>query len=146
MSTPLDLEALRKLAEAATPGPWEATGWAPKDADWLEPPNCIVDSPHGLIADTSESDRDEADAAFIAAANPTAVLSLCDRVAALERELRSAEDKIVGYKANHEITYAAFLKEERRADAAVAALRSAVADESQLPADHPDAWVGKEPR
>ena len=60
--TPADLEALLKLAEAATPRPWEATRWAAKDIDGNNLyRNTIVDAAPGLVADTQESHCDEAD-------------------------------------------------------------------------------------
>ena len=71
-----DVAELRRLAEAATPGPWEADG--------LE----------GTLDSLSTGRRvaevtmwPEVDAAFIAAANPTAVLALLDDADALRAEL-----------------------------------------------------------
>ena len=64
-----DLAELRRLAEAATPGPWEADG--------LE----VCQHCYGGSARPIERDED---AAFIAAANPSVVLALLD--AAAERD------------------------------------------------------------
>ncbi len=101
---------LRRLAEAATPGPWHWEGDAPDGA----PEHC----PHGtewtdhgpdlLPADSGPPDYksvitssgfdasslhiSDADAAYIAAANPQAVLALLDRVARLEVALRRCID------------------------------------------------------
>lgn len=78
----LDLTSLRAVAEAATPGPWEAVqgasgGW------WVEAPNTAT------IADIDidYSGHPEADAAHIATANPTTVLQLLDRLEAAEERV-----------------------------------------------------------
>jgi hypothetical protein len=71
----IDTKRLRELAEAATRGQWEHTGWTESES------NYIVDGPGDrIVADTSESERPDADAAFIAAANPTTVLALLDEI------------------------------------------------------------------
>jgi hypothetical protein len=68
-----DLAELKRLAEAATPGPWPHGG------------NCgnrISDTSNGyIIRDYSEQDRE-----FIIAANPAAILDLVERVEMAERE------------------------------------------------------------
>lgn len=63
-------EDLRALAEAATPGPWTD-----------EVPGMIHQSSTPGYIGTAEHPEDRA---FIAAANPTAVLALLDRVEAAE--------------------------------------------------------------
>ena len=65
---------LKRLAEAATPGPWfTETGG-------------IYNATRGyMITPTGDSDQDRTDAAFIAAANPLAVLALLDRIDELEQ-------------------------------------------------------------
>lgn len=96
--SPVDLVGLRKLAEAATPGPWFTAG-----PPWFQDVTGVLAAspdPHAgfLIVDTEAwvSDREEYivnggklkladpedDAAFIAAFNPTVALSLLDRVEA----------------------------------------------------------------
>ena len=88
-----DLKTLRSLCEAATPGPWrlrtnrhETTdgypwGWVSENTDRN------IDLPNVRIH--WERDQGRANAAFIAAANPQAILSLLDRVEALEGALAS---------------------------------------------------------
>lgn len=69
------LADLRRLAEAATPGPWEQ-------------------SEGGMYVDVVDDDSQvaevirRADAAFIAAANPAAVLALLDEI----ERLRAGQD------------------------------------------------------
>lgn len=70
-----DWAALRRLAEAATPGPWRAE-------DGYRSPD-VLDA-HGLVvAATITSDMrwrdDSANGAYIAAAHPAAVLALLDQ-------------------------------------------------------------------
>lgn len=87
MSNELDLEHLRKVAEAATPGPWE-----PADEDgWIGADGCYVvssdensinraDRPIGLAYNRPS------DAEHIAAFDPPTVLALFDRLEASEAE------------------------------------------------------------
>ena len=71
---------LKKLAEAATPGPWFVVGqpWNPK-ADFIVAGN---EDPHigQYVADTEDFDGEgrnvQENAAYIAAANPAAILEL----------------------------------------------------------------------
>ena len=84
-------EKLRKLAEAATPGPWEADGgeisqhWSSLEP-WLE----IVGKREACgpycYGGTAGVERTE-DAEFIAAANPASVLGLLDQLDAAEAKL-----------------------------------------------------------
>ena len=67
-------ETLRALAEAATPGPWVA---------WIIPGCSVVRTAQEPYVTCST----DADLAFIAAANPTAVLALLDRLEAAEGAL-----------------------------------------------------------
>ena len=103
--TPLDLEELKRLAEAATPGPWtcqEGSTSYPEcdDKDFW----AAVLSPNGRDVITlyerygaKNDDRKDYDfdAAFIAAANPATVLSLINQIegmrAALEPFAREAD-------------------------------------------------------
>lgn len=74
-------EKLRALAAKATPGPWRFSGAATSGT-------VGVDNGTFRIADTDLAGIDGAqdDAEFIAAANPVVVLSLLDRLAAVEAE------------------------------------------------------------
>lgn len=74
---------LRKLAEAATPGEWhvrEGIDWNARVMDSVS-----VSTLQETIADTKTA----ADAAYIAAANPAAILDLLDRLDRAERTARS---------------------------------------------------------
>jgi hypothetical protein len=73
--TPDDLQSLRALALKATPGPWEHCA-----GHWVYAGKLF-------IAMVDDSVRGGHEAAFIAAANPQAVLGLLER-------LRAAEDLI----------------------------------------------------
>jgi hypothetical protein len=99
--TPTD--ALRRLALAATPGPWHEI----ERCDNTQPDEaCGVTSEqrtaHGHIIGIFQSDAyDEcshpvsaANAAFIAAADPTTVVALLDQLAALRAALSEARDEI----------------------------------------------------
>lgn len=81
-----DVSELRALAEAATPGPWDTR------AERMRP-RAIVVAGTEQVADAAEhvhwtDAQCERNAAFIAAANPSAILSLLDRLAALEAETK----------------------------------------------------------
>ena len=69
----MDLENLRKLAEAATPGPWVVEGYR------------IFQQGGEIVAHVEPGSRD-----FIAAANPQAVLALLDLI----KRQREALEKI----------------------------------------------------
>lgn len=70
----VDIEALKRVAEAATPGPWHYTG---TETDTISP---LDEGAPYICADVQDDD----DASFIAAANPAVVLAL---VAALEQTM-----------------------------------------------------------
>lgn len=90
---PVDLEALIAKAKAATPGPWRA-----------EPdpngPGGTCDVAHTTVGDPEEEFTtgwvaeyiDPNDAAYIAAASPDVVLSLCDEI----KRLRASSEDAVG--------------------------------------------------
>lgn len=102
---------LRKLAEAATPGPWlyrpdniDDWGWVrtSHEEDGFKP--LVAEALRGSMKDNSDFDehrRNKTDpyyhnAAYIAAANPKTILELLDRIA----ELEGAEQR--GYDAAKE--------------------------------------------
>lgn len=94
----IDLDELEAKARAATPGPWRITDRrASPDGPGLD---CNLSGP-GISANIvrcAGSVNSEANAAFIAAANPAAVLELVARVRAYEAALASvaqAGDDIV---------------------------------------------------
>ena len=92
-----DTPSLRQLAEAATPGPWSPADWNDDFGDTLwtveasEPEVLGAGQssiwPDGIrkkrVADTDAGDNPTDDAAYIAAANPRAILELLDEVDAL---------------------------------------------------------------
>jgi hypothetical protein len=77
----LDLKALRKLCEEATPGPWRVVAHEHGTATSLEPNVMWFEDDGGDLCPTSE------DLDFIAAANPATVLRLLDLVDSLRRDL-----------------------------------------------------------
>ena len=97
-----DVAELRRLAEAATPGPWEAFGAVDgrRGERWLgvtTDMRAIESARAGDVFAAQNCTRQ--DALFIAAANPAVVLALLD--AAAERdELAAAWDE--GHQAGHE--------------------------------------------
>lgn len=71
-----DLDELKRLADAATPGPWKAYDACVR----------IADNPHTLVTAGIHCELSEAqkNAAFIAAADPLVVGSLVDRIQGLQ--------------------------------------------------------------
>lgn len=109
-------ERLRELAAAAevkAPGPWfhDEAGYRPSEwpedmlyrrvvrgdphpvSGWRE---CVV-STHGGINDTSQAHRNEVIAAFIAAANPTAILALLDERDELQAAVERSRALVPAY-------------------------------------------------
>lgn len=94
------LDKLRELAQAATPGPWE----------WVDPGDTympVLTGETANVCDFGDSEQfypiegtppSDADCAFIAAANPTVILSLLDALDAAEARARDAE-RVEGKKA-----------------------------------------------
>lgn len=86
-----DTTTLRRLAEAATPGPWH------------DKMHCTVNSGHPhfeVVADTEmDHERMTENAAYIAAVHPAAVLALLDEVERLRAEVARLQPKppAVGY-------------------------------------------------
>lgn len=70
-----DLQQLKALAEAATPGPWIIEEGLPQDEAWCEWHNV---GPFSLMGDKADADDK-----FIAAANPAAILALIAKVESL---------------------------------------------------------------
>lgn len=92
----IDINELRRLAQAATPGPWYVTG---KLTRYVE---ARIDG--GLIqevaacgptkADGGYGPQQEANARLLAAANPAAILELLDRLEAAERDA-ALKEKVI---------------------------------------------------
>ena len=70
---------LRKLAEAATQGEWEAEG-------------ALVWEREGLSIASTHNSKCAENAAYIAAASPTAIIEILDRVDAVEKMLKSEQE------------------------------------------------------
>ena len=87
----MNIEELKRLAEAATPGPWK---WLSDELlNELDMPALISDGV--LVCDFGNEEQyyptegtppSEADAAYIAAANPATMVALLDRLAAAEKD------------------------------------------------------------
>lgn len=98
----IDINKLRRLAQAATPGPWYATG---KLTRYVE---ARIDG--GLIqevaacgptkADGGYGPQQEANARLIAAANPLTIEELLDRLEAAEKAVTEAYQR--GYSTGQE--------------------------------------------
>lgn len=89
--TPEKLAELRRLAEAATPGPWEAFGavGGRRGERWLGVTTDMRATEAARAGDVfAARDCTRQDALFIAAANPAAVLGLLDHLA----HMREARD------------------------------------------------------
>ena len=89
--TPEKLAELRWLAEAATPGPWEAFGAVDgrRGERWLGVTTDMRATESARAGDVfAAQDCTRQDALFIAAANPAAVLGLLDHLA----HMREARD------------------------------------------------------
>ena len=78
----IDTKELRRLAQAATPGPWVSQGryiGTPRHMSYI-----------GEVRDQcgnwSDTEKSRADAAFISAANPAAISELLDRLEAAEKD------------------------------------------------------------
>ena len=90
---------LRRLAEQATPGPWRVagesqTGWKIDDGDHGDVTATYCHGCGGIYT--------EADAAYIAAANPQAILALLDRLDDLETDFRREFSEVRGIVADRD--------------------------------------------
>lgn len=99
----IDLDELRKLAEAATPGPWSAdhNGNPRNYEDWYGA--TLLSAPYSqgqanLARNLGSIDESAADAEFIAAANPATVLALIERVRETEGALVELDDEFAQYQ------------------------------------------------
>lgn len=82
----IDLDALEKLAKAATPGPWDKYPTTKYSLD------IVTYDEHGEEAETICEVMGDKDHEYIAAANPQTILALC-------RELRAAREVVDKAKA-----------------------------------------------
>ena len=100
MTTPL--AQLRKLAEQATPGPWrhyngKLRSRFPSVINEVKGPPDTPPIVNWGGFDTCDTPRPQlkANAAYIAAADPTTVLRLLDAIEELERELKQVQDDMI---------------------------------------------------
>ena len=87
-------DELRALASAATPGEWTvARGWTPDEVYSIESDRdvCVA------VTRTWNNGNTEADANYIAAANPATVISLLDEVTRLRAAATSSADALYRY-------------------------------------------------
>ena len=91
---------LKKLAEAATPGPWIAAGPSLGSEFPVYCEEVVVDREHddddgyGICqAPTGLEKESTHDMSYIAAANPAAILELLERLAAVEQELEAEREE-----------------------------------------------------
>lgn len=101
--TDVDAEALRELAAAATPGPWTWGKGGIYAGEYDEvlttgPVECMTYCYGG--SSTLDGDRYDQDAAYIAAANPTAVTALLDRLTAAEGAVERAAALAATWRGN----------------------------------------------
>lgn len=92
-----DHAELRRLAEAATPGPWrdvKSQAWVSRNSQGpSDKTGSVLIAVCGKMKDRElvrfNADRWRANAAFIAAANPIAILALLDEVERLRASLET---------------------------------------------------------
>lgn len=92
----LNLMKLRELALAATSGPWHRVDPPWGESDWVVATSTPIGDPHGgtpvcdcdMMTDRGEEvDRSHENAAFIAAANPAAIVAMIDDIVRLKHAL-----------------------------------------------------------
>jgi hypothetical protein len=105
--TPISPTTLRDLARKATPGPWEAV------ADLYDGKDELYGYFHGAGPALFNGKEVTPDAAYIAAANPAAILALLSRleraeacVEAIESAVRISHDPAAGYCLRSDVTAA----------------------------------------
>lgn len=89
----IDINELRQLVQAATPGPWVSHGryiGTPRHMSY-------VGEVRDQCGNWSDTEKSRADAAFIAAANPAAISELLDRLEAAEKERDSYKFAFIEY-------------------------------------------------
>lgn len=91
------IKELRRLAEVATPGPWvhRNNDGSIGSVDAVSGPMVAQTQAMRTPGEQCNKERN-ANAAFIAAANPTAILSLIARIEALEQDAKHLHVKLAG--------------------------------------------------
>lgn len=95
--TPKRLQELRRIAEAATPGPWWVDGWEARTKDGDRFIASIAPAFQGASPDASCWEVD-ANIQHIAAFDPTTTLALLDEIERLRREREEDDDKWTRYE------------------------------------------------
>ena len=87
----IDINELRRLAQAATPGPWVSQG------RYIGTPSHMsyIGEVRDQCGNWSDTEKSRADSAFIAAANPAAITELLDRLEAAEKERDDVAQQLV---------------------------------------------------
>lgn len=99
----MNITELKELAEKATPGPWFVVGqpWNPK-ADFIVAGS---EDPHvgQYVADTEDFDGEgrnvQENAAYIAAANPAAILELIAKLEEAQAQMERQKDEWLSWEA-----------------------------------------------
>ena len=99
----MDIDFIRKKAEAATPGPWWATTGDAWDADGNPVPQASIETAEGCLTwdDHGGEVFKPEDAEYIEAVNPTAVLALVEELERLRLEVASGEMMLRQYADRH---------------------------------------------
>lgn len=92
--TELNLDDLEAKAKAATPGPWEDVSELAPDLDRYSRSIYSEGYKGLLIGRISQNGAHDADAAFIATANPATVLALIARIRELEAREADVRDEL----------------------------------------------------
>jgi len=92
----LDLSVLRGIAEAATPGPWNAVEGVIWDKDGTQVPQASVTTPSKCLTwdDHGGDVFDPADATHIATFDPPTVLALLARLEVAEEHVRGRKSEV----------------------------------------------------
>lgn len=110
MTDPIDIPALKAAALAATPGEWRVENNVGSSTDIMCGETLI-----GLFGDVTGNPEHEANAAYIALANPAAVLTLIERLETAEQRYRDFEHEVnTGRSAQHERLVARLERAEHR--------------------------------
>ena len=114
----IDTNELRRLAQAATPGPWINHGRQPNVAGL---PHSAVAAKTLLARVYSEAygdvEQETANASFIAAANPAAISELLDRIEAAEKERDALRAELAGLRSSMEFRTSLIGRTEAERDA-----------------------------
>ena len=108
----IDINELRRLAQAATPGPWQFWhGWVAANID---NDGGVVVAERPTPSGGKYQAKVDANFKFIAAANPATVIELLDRLEAAEKEIESWKGvaKQFGNDADTLRTHLSFAKDE----------------------------------